>query len=59
MKFASLTGFLRPSLPAMAGRLVISCMSGRRVGWTTPRGQNGEGRRNRAFDLVHVMHPLC
>ena len=23
------------------------------------RDRNGEGRRNRAFDLVHVKHPLC
>ena len=23
------------------------------------RDRNGEDRRNRAFDLVHVKHPLC
>ena len=23
------------------------------------RDRNGEGRRVRAFDLMHVMHPLC
>ncbi len=33
IQMASLTGFAP----------VISCMSGRHVGWTTPQGQNGEG----------------
>src|SRR5882724_2385877 len=48
MKMASLTGFAP----------VISCMRGRHVDWTTPQGRNGESRRNCAFDLVHVTHPL-
>lgn len=26
--------------------------------WTTPQGQNGEGRRICASDLMHVTHPL-
>ena len=50
IKMASLTGFAP----------VISCMKGRRVGWATLQGRpgNGGGRRNRAFDLMPVMHPL-
>ena len=48
VKLASLTGFAP----------VISCMRGRRADWTTPQGRNGEGRRNRTFDLMHVTHPL-
>ena len=48
MKLVSLTGFAP----------VISCMRGRHVGWTTPQGQNGEGRRICASDLMHVTHPL-
>ena len=49
MKLASLTGFAP----------VISCMRGRRVGWTTPQGlENGEDRRICASDLMHVTHPL-
>ena len=48
-KIASLTGFAR----------VISCMRGRYVGWTTPHGQkDGEGRKIRTSDLMHVTHPL-
>lgn len=33
-------------------------MRGRRVGWTTLQGQNGESRRMCASDLMHVTHPL-
>ena len=48
-KLASLTGFAP----------VISCMRGRHVGWTTPQGQrDGEGKRIRTFDLMHVTHAL-
>jgi hypothetical protein len=47
---ASLTGFAP----------VISCVKERQaccLDYTT--GTNGEGRRIRAFDLMHVTHPLC
>ena len=47
-KLASLTGFAP----------VISCMRGRHVDWLHHRDRNGEGRRIRAFDLMHVKHPL-
>ena len=48
MKLASLAGFAP----------VISCMRGRHVDRTTLQGQNGEGRKICASDLMHVTHPL-
>ena len=47
IELASLTGFA----PVISEAGMLSGLH--------HRDRNGEGRRNRTFDLVHVKHPLC
>ena len=52
-------GMCRQCSPLQVNRQPsISCRRGRHVGWTTPQGQDGEGKRICTFDLMHVTHPL-